>query len=477
MPPDRACRTARPGFFHEPPLPKVRGILTPRGDTPEPRVQQARFSAEKSPLMPISLACLLVSMSSPLPADAGPILGDLTVEGVRIRYCADNSHPLELVVIDAGGDTIDQGTRTPDPAHDHCVEWQVSGLQPGRRYDYLLHRAAKGDVPSELLAASSFQTQAPPDARVPVRVGFGSCANEGAGSSSVWNRMALDKVDAVVLLGDTPYIDTTDLSVQRARHRAFCQVPGFARLAREVPVYATWDDHDFGRNDTDGRLDGKENSRQAFLEYRPNPSAGEDGEGIHTNFRIGDLEIFLLDARWFARTEESEFAPGQPSLLGRSQWAWLRARLAESTAPFKAITTGMIFNGSVRPLKTDYWSFYPHELNALFELIAELELSGVILVGGDIHRQRVVRHDTRKVVGYDLVEFISSPVHEGIIESANQPHPGLLFDGGEVNMYVQLEVDPGGPEPVLRSRFVTATGRVLDERRWSLSQFTPPGGK
>ena len=133
----------------------------------------------------------------------------------------------------------------------------------------------------------------------------------------------------------------------------------------------------------------------------------------------------------------------------------------------------MIFNGSVRPLKTDYWSFYPHELNALFELIAELELSGVILVGGDIHRQRVVRHDTQQIVGYDLVEFISSPVHEGIIESANQPHPGLLFDGGEANMYVQLEVDPGGQEPVLRSRFVTATGRVIDERRWPLSQFTP----
>ena len=43
-------------------------------------------------------------------------------------------------------------------------------------------------------------------------------------------------------------------------------------------------------------------------------------------------------------------------------------------------------------------------------------------------------------------------------------------------MYVQLEVDPGGPEPVLTSRFITATGTVLDQRRWPLSQFTPRKG-
>ena len=91
---------------------------------------------------------------------------------------------------------------------------------------------------------------------------------------------------------------------------------------------------------------------------------------------------------------------------------------------------------------------------------------------GDIHRQRIVRHDTREVVGYDLIEFISSPIHHKIIDSANQPHPGLLYDSGEINMYVQLEVDPGHEDPILTSRFITATGRMLDVRTWKLSQFT-----
>ena len=66
------------------------------------------------------------------------------------------------------------------------------------------------------------------------------------------------------LLGDTPYIDTTDLKVQRRRYREFsAEVPAFADLVAHTPVYGTWDDHDFGRNDTDGNLEGKANSRQS----------------------------------------------------------------------------------------------------------------------------------------------------------------------------------------------------------------------
>ena len=418
------------------------------------------------------LATLSLAVISLSQGDAGPILGDLTETGVRVLYCGTDATPLQLRVLNDDGQVTHQQTITPEADQDHCVQWRVNGLTPGRRYDYQVFR--NEDQP---LAASSFTTAAPMDARVPTSVGFGSCADEGEGSSSVWDRIRLDKVDAMVLLGDTPYIDTTELATQRSRNRIFAQVPGFARLAREIPIYATWDDHDFGRNDTDGNLPGKENSRQAFLEYHPNPSAGHDDQGIYTNFRVGELEVFLLDARWFARTMKSPFAEDQPTLLGERQWQWLREKLASSTATFKAITTGMIFNGSVRPFKTDYWAHYPHELDALYRLIGELEVSGVVLVGGDIHRQRIVRHDTREVAGYDLIEFISSPIHHKIIDSANQPHPGLLYDSGEINMYVQLEGDPGHDDPVLTSQFITAGGRMLDVRNWRLSQFTPKAGE
>ena len=246
------------------------------------------------------------------------------------------------------------------------------------------------------------------------------------------------------------------------------------KLLKTCPVLATWDDHDFGANDTDGRLEGKENSRRAYTNYRPGWYVGEDHQGIYTNFRVGDIEVFLLDARWFAATEPSPFDESKPTLLGARQWKWFEERLRESTATFKVIASGMIFNDAVRPNKTDYWGNYPHERDALFSMIGELGVTGVVLVGGDIHRHRIVRHDSKDQAGYDLIEFISSPVHSSIIESANAPHPGLLLDIGKGNIYLELGTRFGlEAESYLVSRFVASDGQVLDERTLSSTELAP----
>lgn len=403
-----------------------------------------------------------------------PTLGELTTENARILCKTTDLTPHELMVFDETGQIVTQSTLVPTEANDQSLTWRIDSLKPGQRYDYAIRRTDTG----KLLSTSSFTTQASPEAKVPVSIAFASCADEKPETAQVWRRIRLEKADAVVLLGDTPYIDTTDLAVQRRRYKEFAVVPEFARLVAATPAYSTWDDHDFGLNDTDGRLPGKENSRKAFIESRPNPTAGENDLGIYTTFRVGDVEVFLLDARWFARTEPSTFDPEELSLLGKQQWSWLRTKLSESTATWKIITTGMIFNGSVRPHKHDYWSNYPAELNGLYELIGELKLSGVVLMGGDIHRQRVVRHDTKAIVGYDLIELISSPSHAKIIDSANQPHPGLLYDGGNTYVWIDLRSEPNAPGgPVLKSRILRANGEVLDARTWALSEFTPQPAK
>jgi len=116
---------------------------------------------------------------------------------------------------------------------------------------------------------------------------FASCAREDEGSSAVWRRIGSLDPQAVVLLGDTPYIDSTELAVQRQRYGEFAAVEEFRQLVRNRSLYGTWDDHDFGRNDTDGNVPGKERSRQAFIEYRAKPSYGDGTTGIYTSFRRG----------------------------------------------------------------------------------------------------------------------------------------------------------------------------------------------
>ncbi|MCH2133517.1 MAG: alkaline phosphatase D family protein [Phycisphaerales bacterium] len=401
----------------------------------------------------LSLVLLMVSAAAP-----GPVIGDLTSTSVRLWVHTDGPKEVPVVVRDGEGTPVQELKATTTAANGNCSTITIQGLEPGTRYTY--------SVGGQSQEAWWFRTLADPAPSC--RMAFGSCANEKEGSSKVWRRLDAENLTALVLLGDTPYIDTTNLDRQRERYREFSAVPAFGTLVAHVPLYSTWDDHDFGRNDTDGNLPGKENSRRAFREHRPNPSFGEDGKGIYTSFRQGPVEVFLLDPRWFARTEGEE---EDPSLLGAQQWKWLERSLGQSTAPYKVIAGGMVFNAAVRKGKSDCWGVYPKEYARLLEVIKKTGSTGVVFVSGDVHWSRAIQHDTADVVGYDVFEFVTSPIHEHLIKAADAPHPGLAFSIGEVNSFLLLDAAPGPEGPVLSMSLCNAAGERLYSKQWD----SPPG--
>ena len=294
-------------------------------------------------------------------------------------------------------------------------------------------------------------------------VAFASCADERKfAEQPAWTRMSEARHDLLVLLGDTPYIDTTNLTVQRERYRAFYAQPQFAQLAQRVPFVGTWDDHDYAGNDRFGAVEGRESSRRAFLEYHGPGEWGENGQGIYTRRRIGPIEVFLLDTRWFADTEPSTFDAAKKTLLGAAQWGWLQKGLEASDAPFKVLACGMIWNDAVRPMKRDYWGAWPHEREGLFRWLGEKKIAGVVLVSGDIHRTRAIQHATKDVVGYDIVELTTSPLANSVIEAANAQHPGLLFDVGVEQSYLALSANTEGSARLLAG-FYDHTGKKLFE--------------
>ncbi|MDP6956755.1 MAG: alkaline phosphatase D family protein [Planctomycetota bacterium] len=355
------------------------------------------------------------------------------------------------------------------PESDLCCSFPLTGLEPESDVAFSVHRT--GEEPA--LASGRLHTGPKPASRAPVRLVFGSCANDlKRPQQPIWGQIRRAAPDALILLGDTPYIDSTELEVQRRRYREFFSQPQVAPALAEISTYATWDDHDFGRNDTDGLLPGKENSRRAFLEYHANPSAGQGGAGIYTSFRRGPVEVFLLDTRWFAGTEPSFVDAERPTLLGEQQWAWLRRELRSSDAPFKVLACGMIWNGATRPGKTDHWGNYAHEREALFRWLGQQQISGVVLVGGDIHRTRVVRHAVGELAGEDLVEWITSPLAYNVIKAANAPHPGLLYDGGLTDTCLVFDIDATAEEAVLIGRIIDPAGKV----HFSLQQRAPLAG-
>lgn len=426
----------------------------------------------------------------------GPILGELDGSGMQVwvRLDGEADEQVALEVLDANGTTIEQRLsamvaerRTP-----RTLVWCVRELAPGTMHRYRIS-GVMGGASRDADGFDGTIRMLAPDAST-ATLAVGSCADEKVGTQALLKRIAGLHPDAVAFIGDTPYIDTTDLARQRKRYGEFLGQPGMAEWLSSTPLASIWDDHDFGLNDTDGRLKGKERSLQAFREWHANASFGTGSEGVHHRFRIGPMEVFMLDTRWFART--ARCAPPDAAdpvidgsadattssgwtLLGREQWTWLREGLAASTAPIKVIVSSMVFNSSVRPLKTDYWGMYPEEYARLMRLVRDVP-GGVVLVSGDVHTSRLLLHPTAATAGRDLWEIVSSPMHAGVHDSSlwsrsdwvkeHFPHP---------NMMALLTARVDGDRATLSVRFIDKDGAVFLDRElvqvpWGATEAPTP---
>lgn len=80
------------------------------------------------------------------------------------------------------------------------------------------------------------------------RIAFGSCARHDA-PQPIWWTILGHRPDLFILTGDNVYADTADDHLMRSAYRSLAAKPGFKALRQQVPLLATWDDHDYGQSD------------------------------------------------------------------------------------------------------------------------------------------------------------------------------------------------------------------------------------
>ena len=399
----------------------------------------------------------------------GPILGHTDETSAMVWMRAPSAGEFTLEVTPEAGGTMVSLKQAASEKDDLCVHWQVNGLKPDTKYRYRILQDGK-EIAAD--AAQAWTTAPKAGAPAKVRLAISSCAKEDEGSRAVWNRMASEEVDAIVLIGDTPYIDSTELEKQTQRHREFAAVPEYQALLRSRPCWWTWDDHDFAGNDASGLAAGKENTRLVFTRYRPQKEYGDGEGGIHTSFRRGPVEVFVLDTRWYSMTEPSFAGSHKPTLLGAKQWEWLQKGLLASTAPFKLLACGVIWDDKENT-ESDDWGTYKHELTAIQKFIGENKIPGVILIGGDIHASRVLKYKTAKTVGYDLVQFIASPIHGSTIPSLNVYHPDLVRSAVEPNVFLRVEADSTVTPATFNASLINKNGETVFSYQLTTDDLKP----
>jgi alkaline phosphatase D len=254
------------------------------------------------------------------------------------------------------------------------------------------------------------------------RIAFGSCMHQSLPKPVL--DIAIDSApDRFVFLGDNIYGDTDDMAVLQAKYDAQAGSPELQRLLDAVPVVATWDDHDYGRNDAGAEYPFKAESKTLFLDFwnEPADSPRRERDGLYTSYRFeedgGTVQLILLDMRWFRDALDANTGQGmndyQPTsdttrtMLGDEQWAWLEAELAQP-ADVRIIGTSIQFGHEFNGWES--WTNMPHEREHLVEVLRASGAEVTIFISGDAHWAELSRFEPDD--GYPLYDLTSSGITE-----------------------------------------------------------------
>ncbi|MFN0173897.1 MAG: alkaline phosphatase D family protein [Saprospiraceae bacterium] len=240
---------------------------------------------------------------------------------------------------------------------------------------------------------------------LPTRIAFGSCGSQEK-PMPILDSARAHLPDLFVWLGDNIYGDTEDMAVLRDKYAKLNAKPEFQRLKNSTRFLATWDDHDFGWNDSGRHYPFIKESRDIFLDFWEEPanSPRRKHEGIYHSYYFEEqgkrLQLILLDNRSFRddlriyRGELSrearffyplDYYPHEitdSTLLGEDQWQWLEAELSKP-ADLRIIGSGSQFSISYNGYEA--WANFPHERQRMLDLIKKTRANGVLFITGDVH--------------------------------------------------------------------------------------------
>jgi alkaline phosphatase D len=380
------------------------------------------------------------SYAQPALLQSGPMVGYATMNEValwvqtttaarvKFRYWA-SATPQKVL-------TTEEVTTSRDKAFTALLK--ADRLEQGKKYTYEVYingNLIKRPYPLQFHSQALWQWRTdPPD----FTFATGSCAyiNEpvvdrpgkpyGSGYE-IFNTIHQQKPDFMLWVGDNTYLREVDWNSRSGifhRYTHTRSTPEMQPLLGSIHHYATWDDHDFGPDNSDRSFWNKQLTRDAFKLFWANPNyPANEHEGIYGTFHWNDVQFFLLDNRYH-KTPNHNFLD-QRTMLGSSQLQWLIDALIYSKATFKFIVIGsQVLNPT---LLEDSYTFYAEEKEQLLRAIRHANIPGVIFLDGDRHHSVLMKLD--RTGTYPLYDLTVSPLTAGTAPTWPQENLSLMVPG------------------------------------------------
>ena len=308
------------------------------------------------------------------------------------------------------------------------------------------------------LPDTSLKQDAPSDK---FTIAFGGGAGYVPKNERIWDTIGAIDPRALLLLGDNAYIDDPKTPEMQLFHYYRRQSqPEWSKLAKQVPIYAIWDDHDFTTNDGWGgpaieEPKWKREVWKVFKDNWDNPyyGGGEEQPGCWFDFWIGKVHFVLIDGRYYRESPKGK----DPSMLGPAQMKWLKKTL-KKPATFTVFCTNVPVTPKVKPRSKDTWDGYSKERQRIFQFIADQKIPGVIVLSADRHRSDAYKIDTGIKGMYPLYEWQSSRL-------TNQHVHGLikhsLFGYNEKQSFGRVDFDLTAADPTVKYTVVNIDGKAV----------------
>jgi alkaline phosphatase D len=416
---------------------------------------------------------------------SGPMLGPVELRDAKVWFEVSNSVSKASLRVNKKGESVYKVVPYKGSLGNEFnpITFTVGGLEPNTTYEYTL---IANDRPTK--SVGQFTTKKLWQWREPAPdFSFltGSCSyfNEPAydrpgvpygKDSTIFASMAKENAAMMVWLGDAWYTREVDffsewgLWYRASKDRASTILQPFLKSMTHVGI---WDDHDYGPNNSGAAYHLKNVSRNVFASYFPNPSAGQNGQGIYTKTSWADVDFFLIDDRWWRSADDVlDSINGKPNpekvMIGREQLQWLKDALLESIATFKIIAVGSQVLNPVSPYEK--WGRYPVEFQELMQFLQINPISGVMFLTGDRHHSEIIKVDRPGY--YPLYDITVSPLTSGThkFDRAEKDNPYRIVGVDELQNYGRISITGPRGNRKLTVDFLGVKGELI--KSWSVGE-------
>lgn len=402
----------------------------------------------------------------------GPMLGSVRPNGAKIWVRTLKPGEVE-VRVSVNGEERRYGPVRSSAASDLSAVVSVTDLKPSTRYPY---RVLVDGAPITMPEHAAIVT-APPDSETgKVRIAFGSCFHRWGIANPAQARLIRSREPAAMLLiGDVAVQDRNNhLGLHRADYFLRDLHPSWQGLVARVPVFATWDDHDYFDNDKAGIPPGftdedRRGVRRVYTQAWNNPSYGfgDARGGVFLRTRIGPCDVVMVDNRYFRENRKGSF-------LGDAQMKWLEQQLLDCKGPFIILSCGTMWSDYVSGGKDSWGRWDPDGRERIFSLIEENQIAGVLLISGDRHGARGFR--IPRPSGFSFYEFEAASLGGRKGPPITDPEwTSQLYGFAEVYAFGEFTIDATLPDPEVTFRLIQDDGTELYTLTLKRSRLTPPG--